>query len=403
MRAINAQSRISMSAFLFAVYCALAPANMVMNFTGSTINRYVGLLVAAALGIRLLKTKEMTVNMKIVLPLFLYLIWTLITCFWTIDIYASTSSTITHLSLVGIFLFGTLVGFNASEIRFIKAMIVLLAAALTFYIVPAVGSDTPTRATLQTAAGIADQNGLAANMVFALWIAIDQIREARRFWTKILYGAAIILISYSMLVIASRGALVGFLMAALLYFVIFRAYRIRPAVLILVVIAGVLVYQYALQKNPVAMRRLSIAETISDGGTGRSVTWPAIWELLLEHPVRLIVGYGYGCEGAVGLLARHVWIGTHNVYLELLATTGVVGVVLFLVFIGSIALDAVKRKDYLGVAVVIVFMAVCFVLGFSKDKGAWNMLLLTTVGFDHNQYTSANMQNRKRGIIEKDF
>lgn len=49
MRSTRIDTGISIDAVLFAVYCALAPMNMVMNFSGATINKYVGLLVAAVM------------------------------------------------------------------------------------------------------------------------------------------------------------------------------------------------------------------------------------------------------------------------------------------------------------------------------------------------------------------
>ena len=35
------KEKIGLDAVVFAIYCAMAPLNMILNFTGATINKYV--------------------------------------------------------------------------------------------------------------------------------------------------------------------------------------------------------------------------------------------------------------------------------------------------------------------------------------------------------------------------
>ena len=376
------KDKIGWDAVVFAVYCAMAPLNMIMNYSGgATINKYVGILAAACMLVRVAMRKQFTVNRSALLVAG-FLVWAFATSLWTIASGTTRALLITLASLVAVFLVGAIRGFNARELSFIKHIMIIMASALVFWIVP--NQDySYYRGTLSSEAGVADQNGLAANILFPLWMAIDLLMNTKG-KKRILYTVAAVCMSISLLMLASRGALVAFFISALVYFIM-RRKQIKPLVVVGIVVALALIYAYYVKTNPGLLSRLSLESTKKDGGNGRIEIWSSTLSLLLSNPVRLLFGYGYGAETAVSILAMGTAIGTHNIYIEHLAAMGVIGLILLLWILFFILKKAIRNKDYLAISLMISMMTVSMFLGFFRDKGAWNILLICFIGFTSSQ------------------
>lgn len=376
------KEKIGWDAFVFAVYCAIAPLNMIMNYSGGgTINKYVGIFAAVCMLGRVVQRNKFTMN-RHVISVGCFFVWALTTSLWSISGGITQALLITLASLVAVFAVGALRGFNGRELSMIKHVMIIVASALIFWIVP--NQDySYYRGTLSSEAGVADQNGLAANILFALWMAIDLFMNTKG-KKKLLYAAAALSMSASIIMLASRGALVAFFASALVYFFM-RRKEIKPIVVVGMIVAVVLLFVYYEKTNPGVLSRLSLESVQADGGNGRLDVWMATLDLLLANPIRLLFGYGYGTEAEVGFLGVGRVIGTHNVYLEHLATMGVIGFILLLWILLPILKKAARNKDYLSVALMVSMMMICMFLGFFRDKGAWNMLLLCFIGFTNSQ------------------
>ena len=383
------KEKIGWDVFVFAAYCAIAPLNMIMNFSGSgTINKYVGILAAVCMLVQIARRNKYVINRSVMLVV-LFFVWALTTILWTVSDGITQSLLITLGSLVAVFVVGAMRGFNARELSMIKHIMVIVSAALVFWITPNQDYNY-YRGTLSSEAGVADQNGLAANILFSLWMAVDLAMNTKG-KKKLLYIAAALSMGMSIIMLASRGALLAFFVSALVYFFM-RRKEIKPIVVVGVVVAIVALLVHYQKSNPGLMNRLSLESTKADGGSGRMAVWVAVIDLLLHHPVRLLLGYGYGAETEVSYLAIQQHIGTHNVYLEHLATTGIIGCVLLLWILITLLKKAIRDKDYLSIALLITMMTVSMFLGLFRDKGVWNVLLLCFIGFADKQ-----SNNKKEG------
>lgn len=248
---------------------------------------------------------------------------------------------------------GLLRGFNAKEIIYIKYCMIIPAAILFFYLAPNMDVSY-TRATLQTAAGTADHYSLAANLVFPLLMSIDELRKRNNKALKIVNGVCCFLIISGILMIASRGAIAAAVISIIVYFSLEwkeAGKHIKIATLLRgVVVAAAVIFlgHYLIQHIDLpALTRLQFSAISSDKGTGRLDIWRGFIDAATDNIFRMLFGYGYGTEADISYQFINQKVDAHNVYLEHLATVGLIGLTILLKMIWIPLKRAIKAKDYL--------------------------------------------------------
>lgn len=201
--------------------------------------------------------------------------------------------------------------------------------------------------------GEGDPNYLAAMLVPAIALAGGLLAVARRGWARVGLFAALGLLIVGLAATQSRGGLLAMVVMTAGAMVLLRGYRVRIA-LALATLGTVLAVWFA--ANPAAFERLTDLD--SGGGTGRSELWEVGWLLAGEHPV---VGIGLnnfqvrsveyarrpGELEFVEFIAERPLV-VHNVYLQILVETGVVGAALFVALLAAClhaAWAAARRFD----------------------------------------------------------
>lgn len=96
-----------------------------------------------------------------------------------------------------------------------------------------------------------------------------------------------------------------------------------------------------------------VSARIGSGLNGRESAWSYILQIAQEHPV---IGTGFGMSNAV-LREADIGIGPHSFYLKLLAETGFVGLHLFFLFLGMLAVLIVWRLQNGEDPLVVLFVA----------------------------------------------
>jgi O-antigen ligase len=262
--------------------------------------------------------------------------------------------------------------------------------------VASVASSPTAAADLDRLRGtIADPNQLAAVLVVALVLAATLAAitrsPARR---MVLIGAGGIAL-LSIFLTASRGGVVGLVAALLTGICLARGHRAAAVGWALAVVAASVVYVGLF--DPGVVQRYSTA----DGGNGRTDIWKVGWRMVEAHPVRG-VGAGNFRDSSVhyvlvqpGAIADSDIIidephFAHNVYLEVLAELGAVGLALFLALVGAAigtGVQAARRfaragdgsMELLSRAVVVALVALLamdFFLSDQFSKQLWLLLAL---------------------------
>ena len=121
-----------------------------------------------------------------------------------------------------------------------------------------------------------------------------------------------------------------------------RALALAGALALAVLVAFTLVYARD-QGRTIAVTEFATTEADRNVAT-RLVLWDMSWHMFLEHPL-LGVGMGdYTIEAEKRLAQRHVrtTVDSHNVYLQVLATRGLVGFVPLAAFLSVLVLSLVR-------------------------------------------------------------
>jgi O-antigen ligase len=200
--------------------------------------------------------------------------------------------------------------------------------------------------------GGGDPNVQAAGFVATMFLIMGLIPMYRRRAVRVALVLAFALVTVGFLATQSRGGLLALLAAAILAMVLAPRYRRRILGLLVIVAAAVAVL---LASQPGALSRIT---NFGGGSSGRGDLWRVALDVFYNHP---FAGVGAGNFQAVeshfvlrpGSISRIEYLTdvphlVHNTYLQLLAETGIVGLIGFLIVVaGSLHASwlAVKRFE----------------------------------------------------------
>jgi O-antigen ligase len=242
--------------------------------------------------------------------------------------------------------------------------------------------------------GGGDPNTQAAAFVAALFLAGGLLNVFRRPVARIGLLLSLALVMGGFFATQSRGGLLALGAATFAALVVARGQRARILGLVTTAAAGLALW---VSTNPAALSRIT---DFGGGGSGREDQWTIAWRIFKGHP---LIGIGLNNFQAVearftlqpgrlthvNLLAE-VQEGVHNTYLQLLAETGVIGLVAFLaVVIGSLRcsllaarrFDAIGQPRYANISRAVLMgtigmLAALFFLSVGNDDRLWVLFAL---------------------------
>ncbi len=382
------KEKIHFDAIVYAIYAGIIPLNMVLNFTGFTVNKYIGIMAILCMTFYsfILKRKKIK---KTILPAYLFTWSALFTIFWSLNKETSIHMFKTLISLVLLFTIFVLRDFNFKEKKLIQDFMIIGAVLLIFWMKPN-QAVSYSRFTITTSAGFADQNGLAANILFTFFISINLLFQAKDKKNKIYYTIVVLIIFLEIILIGSRGSLLAMVICIFSYFLFLKKVKISWYNYILVIFLVIVLFFYFQKEFPELISRFSLNAIKEDGGSGRNFIWKNVLKFITLNPLRILFGYGYGCEGEVCLRAFNMKVGIHNVFLEHFSTMGVLGLGELILIFYSGFYESKRRRDYLSIILLIALVVVSVPLGFFLNKGAWNILALSYSGMKKSSNDGSN-------------
>lgn len=283
-----------------------------------------------------------------------------------------------------------------------KHLVILILSMIAGMCLTAAAGYAPSNSQAVTAqvdgrlsGGLGDPNYLAAGIVPMIALAIGlamNTRQPRLRWA--LFGA-IGFLGVSLLLTGSRGGVVAAIAAVLATIAFSRTQRVR----LTVVVASALVFAglWFVSNSSGTWDRIREFDT---EGTGRVELWTVAWRMAEDHPV---VGVGVnnfinesvnytrvpGQLEDVNLITEQPHV-VHNIYLQQLAETGVIGLTLFLFLLGAVlrstwlAIRELDRKGSsslagLGRAILVAQIAALTASTFISngyDRVLWILLVL---------------------------
>jgi O-antigen ligase len=281
-------------------------------------------------------------------------------------------------------------------IAFIVGAVVSVAFGVsTGALSAAATSTTETAATGRLTGGGGDPNVQAAGFMIAMFLCAGLWSLAGRRLPRIGLVLAFIVVAVGFFATQSRGGLIALAVATIVGLAVLP--RQRKRLLGLAGAAGVGLGVIALA-NPTAISRMT---DLGGGTSGRSDLWTVAWNIFNDHPW---IGIGLsnfqvveprytlisGPLSRVDLVAESPHL-VHNVYLQLLTETGVVGLALFLILVGGCLRAswlAAERFDVSGLvgygdlarATLMAEIAMLTAQFFISDGDDWRLWILLGLG-----------------------
>lgn len=160
----------------------------------------------------------------------------------------------------------------------------------------------------------------------------------KRLWRMLLL-VSIILLSVALVISLSRRNIVALALAIPVgYWLLNKHIPISRRLLTLIVVGAVsvLIYQYA--PASVQERVQTIVESDAKVNVKRAEELYYIQSEYFANPNRLLMGRGFGVVGSDNIIRGPTTVYYHNYYVQILSDVGIVGLLLFLLIVGSILL-----------------------------------------------------------------
>lgn len=243
--------------------------------------------------------------------------------------------------------------------------------------------------------GGGDPNVQAAGFVATMFLIVGLLSVHRRLAGRIGLLLAFALVTIGFLATQSRGGLLALAAGTIAALVISPRHRRR--ILAMVAIGCVTVGAFAVS-HPGALQRIT---DLGGGTSGRNDLWRVGWQVFTGHP---LVGVGIGNFQVVeahyvlgaGSISRIAYLTdvpyfVHNTYLQLLAESGIIGLLGFLLVAGACMraawlaaarFDSLGRADYadLARAVLMGTIGMLVALFFITDGNDTRLWVLLAIG-----------------------
>lgn len=313
---------------------------------GAVSNRAFYLLIVVWIGALFARDPAMRARARRRIPMFggvfAFFAWVLMSMLWAPEFNGDTREfAIGYVLSAAVFLLITTFVLEPRHARWLAAAFIagtslsVLAGAVS-------GGLSTTSAPLDTATsvqgrlqgGVSDPNYLAAACVPAIMLAGGLAARRGQPLIRLVLGVAVAILAVGLAATESRGGLLAAGVVALGALIFWRGRRLIVAVLIVIVgLAGAAWFA----ASPSSWQRVTASQ---DGGSGRTEIWDVAWRVVEAQP---IAGVGLAQFPVVspdyirepGALSRadlfvDKQIVVHNVYLQLWAETGIIGLLLFL-------------------------------------------------------------------------
>lgn len=278
--------------------------------------------------------------------------------------------------------FNTMVGYLAfgynTPIDVISSLIMALTTISLFYVIPGIlnKDESIENGFIKTYVIICIILSIFSVLIklgnghFFLWNYVYVIRDAsiyydpnfcamilgsgvsitllQKFKNKLLKGYIIIIMLFAILFTGSRGTLLSLLSAILIYLVVYSKLSV-PKKVIIISVFGIATF-YGINY----LYSIDFFRTYQ-GSNDRFEMWYKILSSSLESPV---FGYGYGSTDEVLKNINFTYASTHNSFLDFLLIYGIPTFVIYIFFIISTLLKALKKDSNKKYVLSIIFMLI---------------------------------------------
>ncbi|MGI9350916.1 MAG: O-antigen ligase family protein [Rhizobiaceae bacterium] len=351
----NPKEFASLALLVFSVFI-LEAVFRVREFSDKSVDWQVLLKVCsllALMGLALLRLDQTlpSITKPTRIMWFVFFIWT---CFTGLYAPNLAYSIFGAFSLVSFYLFLLYVFRSFEETHVILAIITAtfffcLFSILTYFALPEFGrmkewygNEQVVGSRLSGIGGNANTVGRQAALALLLLALYAKNLMALN---RLIVPAVVIVASAALLLSNSRTSLA--LLLIILWFLWFCTEK-RKGIFLLSILAGFILLPFVFLYGESILTAFSRSGDISEitTGTGRSYIWAVVIELITQRP---LFGWGYGStlfilpEYAGDI--RHIAPHAHNMILQILVTSGLIGLVIFVIAFFIRLFDAYQARN----------------------------------------------------------
>lgn len=374
---LQSRGKIRPVAYGLALYMLLAALDCFGLGRAGSVLRFVALI---PLALQLLEIRNMRLRVDgLLISHILFWLLALTSALYSVNQNRTVGSVMTlTMNYALILSLGTMQTYSETEVNFLKRALLWsswLTVILMFFF-----SDVSEggRLSLKLGAAEQDQNYIDGYFLYAFSYHCDTFRRRKK---KRHLALSLILISVVLLT-GSRGALLAYLITALLHIILLLKDTRRPVrnsiTVCAVCVAALAVFDFVLKRMPDSVAVRFTWNYLAEKGTVGRVR---IWKYLLEHfrqdPfLRMLFGHGYGTTVYVNRMNGLV---AHNLYIDNLITLGVVGVILQLTMQGIVLRMQLRLKDWTIAGCYLGMIGMCMSLSLVAYKPMWNIVMMTAI------------------------
>lgn len=206
---------------------------------------------------------------------------------------------------------------------------------------------------------------------FAAIMLFYFIFNTKKLWSKMLLVLPLLLIISMLIATASRGALLSIFVGLGIMVMIQKTTALRKIVLFSIGIAvSTWLFNYIMTTNENFAMRMNVF--LEEGNTGRNDLWEGAYSIIMDN---LLIGVGR--PGALPVMQQYIGraMDPHNVFLYVLMTTGLIGFIFFMTFIGRLAIRLFKDFKQINTAMYLVLLAI-LLFNMAKAGGFINTTFL---------------------------
>lgn len=327
----------------------LAPFGMFVVIEGlGTISRYLGFVLMTSFAIRLFSTKNIQLKVpKELYWLILFIILGFSSLLWaySVDEVITRSFTLFQLLILYLITYNLLLN-NFKSFKYIYITILITGICIAIYSLNIfLSMDYFTSWTRISVSERIDVNHLASFLLIPFWISFYYSNNKSS-----IYIIPLLLISITIVLTQSRGALVAIIITAIIYFLLNINRKVLKPVTTIVLLIIILLLVLPEQTFSRFLIFISDKEVMLSG-SGRYDIWLSGWDLFKASPI-----YGIGLGNFTLLLSF-----PHSSFVQIGTELGILGVFVFFIFLYTLLFKPkiIKNMDmFIVISILIMSLTV---------------------------------------------
>ncbi len=366
------------------LYFFICPLEFIFNrYFGSSV-KYVALVAAAFILMFFIGTPKQKIKISsFQICIILWAMFEAASFLWTIQTARTLDILVTYLMMAVLVFAISIFPFTEKEFESILTFYAIGALILSFLVLifgqMDEGSIYSGRLTLKILGAYQDPNDLGASLLAPAFYSLYRtFKKGNLFW-NIFFAVSFMAMSVATLATGSRGALVAYAFAILVF--VLMASSKKGRLIILVSVPFILIIAYLVLRSVLDVYTFNRLFDFGDytDGNGRIRIWLSALSQIIYHP---FLGQGIASHMGYFLQNRGIALAMHNSYLAMLFEVGLVGLALFFYPTIKSLFYAAKKKNGMICAAICSCMLAAFFLDALLVRYLWNAIIIAMLYYN---------------------